>query len=364
MIRTATVVCCFAVLLAPAGVSVAGPVTIDTVQVGNPGNLGEPSGISGTIVGAVPYEYRIGRYEVTNEQYTAFLNEKAKMGGLIFGPDEFDPLVLYWPSMGSDARGGITRSGGGTLPDPYVYSAKPNMGDKPVNYVGWYAAIRFANWLHNGQGAGDTETGAYTLGPLNSDGSPITGNSITRNSGAIWFLPSEDEWYKAAYYDPTLSGGTGGYWDYPTRSNASPTVATANSVGEISNPGTNVANYEFGADWNSLNGNLTTVGSAGPLSESYYGTSDQGGNVWEWNEVLSSSGSLRGIRGGSWGDNSSILQASSRFALNPFVVAEGNGFRVATVVPEPSSWALVVTGAVGLWFFCRRRRLCGRIPRA
>jgi formylglycine-generating enzyme len=142
------------------------------------------------------------------------------------------------------------------------YSAKTDMGNKPVNFVTFYDSIRFANWLHNGQGSGDTETGAYTL---------ADGESVTRNAGATWFLASESEWYKAAYHDPRTAaqGGPPGddnYWLYPTSSDNVPNQATANAVGDISNPGVNVANYLDGADWNGQDGNLTTVGSAGPLS--------------------------------------------------------------------------------------------------
>jgi formylglycine-generating enzyme required for sulfatase activity len=222
-----------------------------------------------------------------------------------------------------------------------------------VNYVSWYDAIRFANWLHNGQGSGDTETGAYTL--LGGTPTPINGVSITRNSGATWFLTSEDEWYKAAYYQPAAQGGdTDNYWLYPTASNTTPTIATANSTGDISNPGANVANYHSGADWNSQNGNVTTVGSAGPLSDSFFGTADQGGNVSEWNEALIS-GSLRGQRGGSWNLLASSLTSSIRVTGNPSLEGDIFGFRVATV-PEPSTAALSMMGCVLVLWWRRWRK--------
>jgi sulfatase modifying factor 1 len=316
-------------------------VTIPTVPVGNPGNASDP--LTGSLYGSVSYDYRIGTTEVTNAQYAEFLNFKAAS----------DPLALC-KSGGGNPWGGITRSG---VSGSFTYTTKANMADKPVNFVTWYDAIRFANWLHNGQGAGDTETGAYTL--LGGTPTPSNGLSITRNAAATWFLTSEDEWYKAAYYQPAAQGGdTDNYWFYPTASNSTPTVATANSVGDISNPGANVANYFFGADWNSLDGNVTTVGSAGPLSESYYGTSDQGGNVFEWNEALIGGvGVDRGWRGGSWSNEvygyfPSVLHASFRGSAPPTEWNSSVGFRVATV-PEPSSLTLSI-GAVMALMLLRR----------
>ncbi|MBX7074601.1 MAG: formylglycine-generating enzyme family protein [Pirellulales bacterium] len=316
----------------------ASAVTISTVPVGYLGNAADP--LTGNLYGSVGYAYRISTTEVTNSQYAEFLNAKAAS----------DPLALYNASMGSNAWGGITRSG---VSGSYSYAAKPNMGDKPVIYVSWYDAIRFANWLNNGQGTGDTETGAYTL--LGGTATPSNGLSITRNAGAIWYLPSEDEWYKSAYHQPVAQGGdTDNYWLYPTASNAAPTVATADSVGNISNPGANVANYNFGAHWNSQNGNVTTVGSAGPLSANFYGTSDQGGNVWEWNEALIS-GLFRGVRGGSWNFNENYLQSSNRNYHLPTVEGNNLGFRVATVpVPEPCTAALAMIGCVFAWALRKR----------
>jgi formylglycine-generating enzyme required for sulfatase activity len=198
-----------------------------------------------------------------------------------------------------------------------------------VNFVSWYDGARFTNWLGNGQGAGSTETGAYTL----------SGNTgiITKNVGATVYLPSEDEWYKAAYYDPTpLAGGGAKYWVYATRSDTAQTVGTANATGGISNPGVKVANYNYGADWNSQDGNVTTVGSAG--AGNYFGTADQSGNVWEWNDAVIFS-TYRGLRGGSWDNNVNEISAYGRNNNTPTYESYSVGFRVASVpVPEPSAF--------------------------
>jgi len=318
-------------LYAPAA---ALAVTIPTVPVGNPGNANNSNGYGG-----VAKNYRIGTTEVTNAQYAAFLNLKAAS----------DPLTLYNANMGSNASGGITRSGSS---GSYTYAAKTNMADKPVNYVSWYDSIRFANWLNNGQGAGDTESGAYTL--LGGTPAPSNGLSITRNVCSTGLLTSENEWYKSAYHQPAAQGGDAdNYWRYPTKSNSAPTIATANAVGDISNPGTNVANYNRGADWNSLDGNVTTVGSAGPLSESFYGTSDQGGNVMEWNEALID-GAFRGFRGGSCIDSLFIMSSSPRYSLDPTRDDVTTGFRVATV-PEPGTFCLAAFAGLALLAIRRRR---------
>ena len=313
-------------------------ITIDTVPVGNAGNGNDSQ--SFFLYGGVAYGYRIGTTEVTNAQYVDFLNAKAAS----------DPFALYNANMGSNARGGITQSG---VSGSFVYAAKTDMGNKPVNFVSWYDSIRFANWLNNGQGTGSTETGAYTI--FGNTATPSNGLSITRNAGATWFLTSENEWYKAAYHQPVAQGGDAGdYWLYPTRSNSDPTAATANSSGDISNPATNVANYLDIADWNSQNGNVTTVGSAGPLSESFYGTSDQGGNVAEWNEALVA-GSSRVVRGGSWDDTWYEMQAVPGGYAAPTGENARIGFRVATV-PEPSSFVLAALGLVGLVVWRRKKR--------
>lgn len=295
-------------------------VTFDWATVGNPGNAEDPLN-SGDIpgIGSVAEEYRIAKHEVTNEQYAEFLNAVAGT----------DTNNLYSVFMGSNPRGGIMQGGssGG-----FTYAAKTNMANKPVNYVSFLDAMRFVNWLHNGQPSGaqdasTTEDGVYTI----SDGL-----SETRADDAQFFIPSENEWYKAAYHQRASEDGDGdNYWLYANATNSEPNIAMATATGDISNPGPSVANYESGADWNFLNGNVTTVGSAGVVSpdgESFYGTSDQGGNVMEWNEKLVE-GAFRCLRGGSWGNIVNVLRSSVRREFDPMVEGMIIGFRVANPVP-------------------------------
>ena len=320
-----------------AGIALCTPasavLTMDYVSVGHAGNAADPA--TGSLYGAVNYAYQIGKYEVTNAQYGEFLNAVDRDGANANG--------IYDTDMGSNPRGGITYNA--VAADGAKYTIKSNMGDKPVNFVSWYDAARFTNWLGNGQGAGSTETGAYTL-------SANTG-FITKNVGANVWLPSENEWYKAAYYDPTPLAGSGdNYWAYPTRSDTVPTIASANSTGDINNPGANVANYINGAGWNNQDGNVTTVGSAG--ANNYFGTADQAGNVVEWNDAVIS-GSSRALRGGSLFLDSSYLAASYRDFQLPTLHFSNVGFRVASVpVPEPS--AFLVSMVLVSAFLTRRRR--------
>src|SRR5262245_35410257 len=277
-------------------------VTIDWVTVGNPGNACETQ-IQGCF-GSVAYVYQIGKYEVTNAQYAEFLNAVGAT----------DSNGLYNTEMASSV-GGITRSGSqGT----YSYSTIAGRENNPVNYVSFYEALRVANWLHNGQPTGPqddstTEGGAYTI-----TAAGIAANSITRNAGATIFLTSENEWYKAAYFDAIA----GIYFDYPTGTNANTLCAAPTAT-------SNRANCE------NVVGTVTAVcsytGSARPS-----GTYDQGGNVWEWIETIS--GSTRVVRGGNYQNLRDDLKASLRQVSNPtgrFSEGATIGFRVATVIPEP-----------------------------
>ena len=299
--------------------------SLEVVFVGNPGNANDDTGYGG-----VPHNYHIGKYEVTNAQYAEFLNNVAGS----------DPYRLFNGDMTTGVAytlGGITRSGS---PGSYTYAAIADRGDKPVNYVSFWDACRFANWLNNGQGAGDTETGAYTLNnvvnPLNT--------SVSRNLGAQVFIPTEDEWYKAAYYDPA----TASHWDYATATNALPTVEAP--------PGTDAvdgsANYVLAVD-------VTDVGAyAFKPSASEYGTYDQDGNVWEWNEaiVVGPTGSERQRRGGARDSIPLYVGSGYRSSWPAGGYNLSLGFRVATT-PEPATMTLLALGAVGM--LTRRRRVRG-----
>ena len=162
------------------GVSAHAQVTLDWVTVGDPGNTADT-----TTYGAVADAFQIMKYEWTNSQYVDFLNTVDASGT--------NPNSVYNASMDSSVRGGISFTFGSASGSKYA--AKSNMGDKPVNFVTWFDAARVSNWLFNGStGTSSTETGAYTLNNATS------GNAPAVNSGATFYVPTEDQWYKAAYY--------------------------------------------------------------------------------------------------------------------------------------------------------------------
>ena len=173
--------------------------------------------------------------------------------------------------------------------------------------------MRFVNWLENGQNEGEIERGTYAIG---------TGVSEARAEDAKYFIPTDEEWYKAPFYDPTLADGAGGYWKYATQSNSFLTF-------ERPAGGTNSVNTA-----ESKVGGTTEVG-AYTNSTSYYGTFDQTGNVGEWTETIVQSGDLpagRRKRLPSWGDSvffvtsggTTLAGRYDRAAAAPFT-----GFRVA-----------------------------------
>lgn len=275
--------------------------TIDFVPVGDLGNANDERESNGLEFGRVDYSYNIAKYETTYGQYVEFLNAVAKS----------DPSGLFNPGMQYDKLlNGIARTGiDGGYSCSLLDLASAN---KPVTYVNFLDAIRFANWMNNGQGDASTESGAYTITTAELVGAARWGNIITckakgdlgllvgdqaqmsgltgrgfdarstilsvykrggftyftidnenhkgiatgrgtltaihatHDSGAKYWIPTENELYKAAYYDPTLNNGKGGYYEWATQSDTTP----GNSLGNAPNQAnirtsTRFANSEF-----------------------------------------------------------------------------------------------------------------------
>jgi formylglycine-generating enzyme required for sulfatase activity len=303
-------------------------LVIELVPVTNEGNEPDPE----TGLGAVAHFYEMGRFEVTNAEYVVFLNAVA-------GTD--DPHGLWNPKMETRPEGGIRRSGEGTIEAPYLYETIVPLADKPVNFISWQDSARFVNWLENDQSDGAdcnacTEQGSYDL---------AFGPEATRAAGIRWVLPTEDEWYKAAYHSADDGDGDPGYWLYPTQSDLLPIRTSCDMDGNGTGVETNACNYDFGCKWNSVEANVATVGSTGGAS--FYGTSDQGGNVEEFLENGYA-------RGGNLINDAAPLRAADNSFLPPSE-QEGVGFRLVRL-PEPSHFQLHAVCMAAVILLARRKR--------
>jgi hypothetical protein len=276
---------------------------IEFVKIGAAGN---PPDANPNPAGAVPYEYRIGKYEVSEQMI-----EKA------------------------NALGGV----GITLDD--------RGPDFPATSVTWYEAARFVNWLNESTGHHVAykfdDMGNFQLWEPMDAG--YDANNLYRNGLAHYFLPSLNEWHKAAYYDPIA----GLYYDYPTGSDAIP-----DGIDSVGDPDFDAV-FDDGAD----NPGPNIIRNVGLLSP--YGTTGQGGNVFEWEETavdLVNDGPIevRGLRGGSWTSGPTLLLATNRNAIGPNFQSEIIGFRVVSVVPEPCASLLLITCVAILpWLRIRHR---------
>lgn len=308
----------FAYVVAPAQAdtfgSAANTFDIEFVSIGNPGNVADTTG-SPNPAGSVDKTYRIGKYEVSEQM----IDKANTLGGL-----------------------GITKDTRGP--------------DKPATNVSWNAAARFINWLNTSTGSVPAYKFAIQPGEVgyNSNANVelwdpadegYNPNNLYRNSRAKYFLPSVDEWYKAAYFDPNSSV----YYDYPTGSDSVPDGI------DFAGDATFDAVFFQGAS-NLQPNNITNVGVLSP-----YGTAGQGGNVREWEEtdfdlVNGPSSSFRAFRGGYWNgpflDNN--LRAVARNSSgSPVGGSNSLGFRVASI-PEPST---ALFACASLLCLVRRKRL-------
>lgn len=303
----------------------------ELVPVGAPGNAHDPS-TSGR--GAVAHAFEIGRYEVTNAEYAAFLNAVASE----------DPNGLWVPSHGTSLLGGIAREGS---PGSYAYTVKPGFAWRPVVFVSFLSAARFANWLHHGMPTGPDaaariESGSYDLS---------ADEPTNRRPRATWVIPDHNEWYKAAYYYPggVLGGAT--WFDYATGSDVAPAQATCSEAGAVTNPGANVAVWGQACNWNgSTTGNLAEVGMTGGASP--FGTYDQAGNASELVVRAEYPGVLL-VGGGT----QELANVSNTYVAG---IAADNangawGFRVA-YLPEPGAGAGAAAAAALAALAGARRR--------
>jgi formylglycine-generating enzyme required for sulfatase activity len=261
-------------------------ISMDFVAIGNAGNPADTRAQANPYgCGAVGYNYRIGKYEVTNAQWNAF----------------------------AAIAGAPTGNAGA-----YNFSSRFTGAQQPTNDISWLEAIQFCNYLTSG----NKSKGVYLFSGNNANPGDFLGINRTAAQttyGTVYFLPTEDEWYKAAYYKPDGSG-------YSTYANGTETApSTSDACYGQSWPGT--------GPWN-----------VGTGTQEQNGTFDMMGNIFEWNETLT--GSYRVFRGGSYyRDDAAFIAASSRGYTVTDVEGMNVGLRVASNIPEPATLLLLGLGA-------------------
>jgi hypothetical protein len=190
-------------------------------------------------VGGVSYTYGIGEFEITVSQYITFLNTADPRGKNLHDLYNDDMSPTVWPKYGS-----IRYTSGAAAGEHYSV-AYPEWADKPFNFGDFRRAARFANSLTNGKVLSSTQSSSsgfkyvtYTvrLSPQTERGMyDMAQEAATRAKSTGFVISSNNEWVKAAYYDPK-HGGTDSYWAYPTGPFKQPNVAVLNpSNGNVEN---------------------------------------------------------------------------------------------------------------------------------
>ena len=324
-------------------VSAAAAINIDLVTVGDPGNVADTAADSGNPAGqgAVAYTYQIGKFDVTDNEYAAFLTAKAAGS---------DPYNLWDSIMQTTADGGIDRTGSG----PYTYTVKPGQGNQPVVGVTWFDALRFVNWLDNGQGNGNTETGSYTLLGVSTP-TPSNFRTISRNPGTQWVLPSEDEWYKAAYYNeqaartpatgPIRHAATRPRPRRALRRNNSANFYNATTGYALTQSTSLVSTFDYLTDVGAYMVRLAPTGRSTRVA-----TFGSGTRRTSWETVP------RGHARWSFATTYELNSPARNDGYAPANEDYHVGFRVA-YVPEPGSLTLLAAGAIASIVYWRRWKL-------
>ena len=266
--------------------------------------------------GNVSYSFKISKYETTVTQYVSFLNSVAQTS---------DPHGLF---HGFNWRYAEPINRSGSIGN-YSYSVADGFQNRAITAMNWLDAARYVNWLHNGgTSSSDTETGVYSLNGVTS---LTVGTTISRNTTAKFFIPTAEEWQKAGFYDPTKNGGSGGWWASANQSATTPGDPAVMNINQ--------------AYLDPIRGYVTDVGFF-TEQDSFYGTYDQSGNVWEWTEGATLSGTVGGLNGGGWdyfdGTYGSVMVGGNKAAD---FRKDSTGFRIGAI-PEPSALSLLVIGGI------------------
>ena len=396
--RTATLLALVAGALAPLS-ALAGVFNPDVYGTGAtmadymrtvPGG-GQPGGPA--------YTFAMGRYEITNAQFAAFLNDAQLDGGATGRGSNMYFLstgevrtsasgpTMYraYPATGS----GITYNA--TAPIGQRYSPRIvnglDFGYHPVNVVSWYGALKFSNWLTIDRGLGEVQR-AYTEGPNAAEWHPVTISSTdwtTRDMNAGerqalvsnvkgFRLPMEDhsasasaynEFYKAAAWDS--ADGVNHTYAFGRETlderdanglalNANWPTVRDDPFEEGTLPETTPVGFYDGtnwqqSDWNWPDDDFPTFQTR--ANENGYGIFDLNGNVTEWAqdqaELVSN---IRILRGGGWREGGIAFETSYRNGTGPTANSVDIGFRLVRV-PEPAHGAALVVIAL---LYVRRRR--------
>ncbi len=306
--------------------------TLDFKRVGNSGNSADTSWAAPTIgsLGAVNYEFGMSQLEISERMIDAYNSDPANVNS------------------------------------PITYTSPRRGADRPATDVTWNEAARFVNWLNTSTGGFAAYRTIVPLGNISlwrtSDTADYNSQNLYRSKRTVYALATLNEWYKAAYYDPSLNGGSGGYWNYSVMTNSAPKAVSGGT-------GAQDVVYGLGAL-----GSPAAIGNSGGLSA--YGVRAMNGNVWEWVETplggSFSGAAQRYYVGGGFADtNPTTFDKDSLYSQTPGTTAFQLGFRVISLnvadfdeggdsggggvgafssVPEPGFVAMCFSAAaVGAW---------------
>jgi formylglycine-generating enzyme required for sulfatase activity len=309
--------------------------------------------------GGPEYDFYMGKFEITNEEFVRFLNDAQAntnnirgtnlwfdgAGNVWFNPamqperDEIftvsDSRILYNPDFPVGARYHVS---------PDIPGSGGSYSDHPSAGMSWYGAVKYCNWLTIATGRGADQL-CYREGTSRFEWAPVT-CSPTNWAAGFFSMAEREHWLRFRGFRLPMDNCLGRSSVTNRFNEFLKAAAWSGSTNHLYGYGRSTVEP---GDANYLNDEILLHNDTVPVgffdgsdhggrfrtrtNFNHYGIFDLSGSVLEWlTDAGTTNANDRASYGGCWMFNSTPVQ--DRYYVDPYFTDSFRGFRVVTTEPS------------------------------